>query len=119
METSGFTEQLKQGPMLKAAPPQSITVESFFYISCCRKYIRMTNGLRPLAELCMDGCYADKTDIHFPAFADAAFPRKCGTLISALRPMSPDRPLKASLRREFKQPFRRNRDRQTWNGTER
>ena len=63
--------------------------------------------------------YADKTDIHFPAFADAAFPRKCGTLISALRPMSPDRPLKASLRREFKQPFRRNRDRQTWNGTER
>jgi hypothetical protein len=63
METSGFTEQLKQGPMLKAAPPQSITVESFFYISCCRKYIRMTNGLRPLAELCMDGCFADKPDI--------------------------------------------------------
>ena len=54
-------------------------------------------------------CYADKTDIHFPAFADAAFPRKCGTLIAALRPMSPDRPLKASLRREFKQPFRCSR----------
>ena len=52
---------------------------------------------------------ADKTDIHFPAFADAAFPRKCGTLIAALRPMSPDRPLKASLRREFKQPFRCSR----------
>ena len=46
--------------MLKAAPPQSITIENFFYISCCRKYIRMTNGLRPLAELCMDVCYADK-----------------------------------------------------------
>ena len=23
----------------------------------------MTNGLRPLAELCMDGCYADFADI--------------------------------------------------------
>jgi len=53
-----------QGPMLKAAPPQSITIESFFYISCCRKYIRMTNGLRPLAELCMDVCYADKASIR-------------------------------------------------------
>ena len=52
---------------------------------------------------------ADKTDIHFLAFADAAFPRKCGKLIAALRPMSPDRPLKASLRREFKQPFRCSR----------
>ena len=51
----------------------------------------------------------DKTDIHFLAFADAAFPRKCGKLIAALRPMSPDRPLKASLRREFKQPFRCSR----------
>ena len=52
-----------QGPMLKAAPPQCVTTESFIYISCCRKYIRMTNGLRPLAELCMDGCFADKPDI--------------------------------------------------------
>jgi hypothetical protein len=69
METSGFTEQLKQGPMLKAAPPQSITVESFFYISCCRKYIRMTNGLRPLAELCMDGCFADKGSIPKQIFS--------------------------------------------------
>jgi hypothetical protein len=23
----------------------------------------MTNGLRPLAELCMDGCFADKAAI--------------------------------------------------------
>jgi hypothetical protein len=49
-----------KGPTLTAAPPQSIIIESFFEISCCRKYIRMTNGLRPLAELCMDVCYADK-----------------------------------------------------------
>ena len=48
-----------QGPMLKVAPPQCLIIESFIYISCCRKYIRMTNGLRPLAELCMDVCYAD------------------------------------------------------------
>ena len=45
------------------------------------------------------------TDIHFPAFADAAFTRKCGTLIAALRPLPPDRPLKANLRSEFKQLF--------------
>jgi len=52
-----------QGPMLKVAPPQCLLIESFIYISCCRKYIRMMNGLRPLAELCMDVCYADETDI--------------------------------------------------------
>ena len=50
--------------MLKAAPPQCVTKESFIYISCCRKYIRMTNGLRPLAELCMDGCFADKVAVR-------------------------------------------------------
>jgi hypothetical protein len=49
-----------QGPMLKVAPPQCLIIESFIYISCCRKYIRMMNGLRPLAELCMDVCYADE-----------------------------------------------------------
>ena len=42
----------------------------------------------------------------FEHVADAAFTRKCGTLIAALRPLPPDRPLKASLRREFKQLFR-------------
>ena len=52
-----------QGPLLKVAPPQCLTIESFIYISCCRKYIRMMNGLRPLAELCMDVCYADKAGI--------------------------------------------------------
>ena len=51
-----------QGPMLKVAPPQCLTIESFIYISCCRKYIRMMNGLRPFAELCMDVCYADIAD---------------------------------------------------------
>jgi hypothetical protein len=52
-----------QGPMLKVAPPQCLIIESFIYISCCRKYIRMMNGLRPFAELCMDVCYADKVDL--------------------------------------------------------
>ena len=48
--------------MLKVAPPQCLIIESFIYISCCRKYIRMMNGLRPFAELCMDVCYADEVD---------------------------------------------------------
>ena len=52
------------GPMLKAAPPQCVTKESFIYISSCRKYIRMMNGLRPFAELCMDVCYADRAAIR-------------------------------------------------------
>ncbi len=43
----------------------------------------------------------DTTDIRYPAFADAASPRRCGTLIAALRSMSPYRPLKASLRRKI------------------
>ncbi|EET49280.1 hypothetical protein TR2A62_2798 [Thalassobium sp. R2A62] len=43
----------------------------------------------------------DKTVIRFWHFADAAFPCRCGTLIAALRLMSPDRPLEASLRREI------------------
>jgi hypothetical protein len=25
----------------------------------------MTNGLRPLAELCMDGCFADKAAVPY------------------------------------------------------
>ena len=54
-----------QGPMLKVAPPQCLIIESFIYISCCRKYIRMTNGLRPLAELCTDGCFADKAAVPY------------------------------------------------------
>ena len=51
--------------MLKVAPPQCLIIESFIYISCCRKYIRMMNGLRPLAELCMDGCFADKAAVPY------------------------------------------------------
>ena len=47
--------------MLKVAPPQCLIIESFIYISCCRKYIRMMNGLRPFAELCMDVCYAGQS----------------------------------------------------------
>ena len=53
-----------QGPMLKVAPPQCLIIESFIYISCCRKYIRMMNGLRPFAALCMDVCYADEAVVQ-------------------------------------------------------
>jgi len=45
-----------------------------------------------------DDCNADFPVIHFSGFAGAAFVRRRGTFIAALRPMSPDRPLKASLR---------------------
>ena len=60
-----------QGPMLKAAPPQCVTKESFIYISSCRKYIRMMNGLRPFAELCMDVCYAGQSS-HSRRFSPIA-----------------------------------------------
>ena len=39
--------------------------------------------------------------LPFRVFADAASACRCGTLIAALQPMSPDRSFKTSLRREF------------------
>ena len=53
----------------------------------------MTNGLRPLAELCMDVCYADKTDLRFFTFADAALYRNCGDHFAATPPKSRKRSL--------------------------
>ena len=60
-----------QGPMLKVAPPQCLIIKIFIYISCCRKYIRMMNGLRPFAELCMDVCYAGQSS-HSRRFSPIA-----------------------------------------------
>ena len=75
-----------QGPMLKVAPPQCLIIESFIYISCCRKYIRMMNGLRPFAELCMDGCFADFPDLGFPTFAHTTSPGRYQYLAQAIQP---------------------------------
>ena len=62
-----------QGPMLKALHRFTQLLRVHIYVPGCCKYIRMTNGLQPLVELCMDGCFADKTDLQFSCFADAAF----------------------------------------------
>ena len=48
-----------QGPMLKALRRFTQLLRVHIYIPGCCKYIRMANGLQPLADLCMDGCYAD------------------------------------------------------------
>ena len=79
--------------MLKALHrfPQLLRVH--IYVPGCCKYIRMTNGLQPLAALCMDGRFADKTDLQFSCFADAAFIRARSTKFSATQQFSQDRPL--------------------------
>ena len=51
-----------QGPMLKALRRFTQLLRVHIYVPGCCKYIRMTNGLQPLVELCMDGCFADKAD---------------------------------------------------------
>ena len=45
--------------MLKALRRFTQLLRVHIYVPGCCKYIRMTNGLQPLAELCMDGCFAD------------------------------------------------------------
>ena len=52
-----------QGPMLKALRRFTQLLRVHIYVPGCCKYIRMANGLQPLAELCMDGCCADEVDI--------------------------------------------------------
>ena len=47
-----------QGPMLKALRRFTQLLRVHIYVPGCCKYIRMTNGLQPLVELCMDGCFA-------------------------------------------------------------
>ncbi len=48
-----------QGPMLKALRRFTQLLRVHIYVPGCCKYIRMTNGLQPLAALCMDGRFAD------------------------------------------------------------
>lgn len=50
-----------QGPMLKALRRFTQLLRVHIYVPGCCKYIRMTNGLQPLVELCMDGCFAGQT----------------------------------------------------------
>ena len=45
--------------MLKALRRFTQLLSVHIYVPGCCKYIRMANGLQPLAELCMDGCCAD------------------------------------------------------------
>ena len=53
-----------QGPMLKALRRFTQLLRVHIYVPGCCKYIRMTNGLQPLVELCMDGCFADNAPIE-------------------------------------------------------
>ena len=50
-----------QGPMLKALRRFTQLLRVHIYVPGCCKYIRMTNGLQPLVELCMDGCFAGQS----------------------------------------------------------
>ena len=49
--------------MLKALRRFTQLLRVHIYVPGCCKYIRMTNGLQPLVELCMDGCFADFSDL--------------------------------------------------------
>ena len=42
-----------QGPMLKALRRFTQLLRVHIYVPGCCKYIRMTNGLQPLVELCL------------------------------------------------------------------
>ena len=69
--------------MLKALRRFTQLLRVHIYVPGCCKYIRMTNGLQPLVELCMDGCFADFPVVHFSGFARAAFSRSRGTFVVA------------------------------------
>ena len=49
--------------MLKALRRFTQLLRVHIYVPGCCKYIRMTNGLQPLVELCMDGCCAGQTGL--------------------------------------------------------
>ena len=51
--------------MLKALRRFTQLLRVHIYIPGCCKYIRMANGLQPLADLCMDGRYADQADLAY------------------------------------------------------
>ena len=62
---SGCLGSFMQGPMLKALRRFTQLLRVHIYVPGCCKYIRMANGLQPLAELCLDGCFADQPDFAF------------------------------------------------------
>ena len=50
--------------MLKALHRFTQLLRVHIYVPGCCKYIRITNGLQPLAALCMDGRFADAAAVH-------------------------------------------------------
>ena len=58
--------------MLKALRRFTQLLRVHIYVPGCCKYIRMTNGLQPLVELCMDGCFADKDETALAVLARVA-----------------------------------------------
>ena len=48
--------------------------------------------MQTFAAICSEVCFADKTDIGFPNFADAAFPRMRSAAYFATQRISPERP---------------------------
>jgi hypothetical protein len=60
-----------QGPMLKALRRFTQLLSVHIYVPGCCKYIRMANGLQPLADLCMDGCCAGQSS-HSRRFSPIA-----------------------------------------------
>ena len=74
--------------MLKALRRFTQLLRVHIYVPGCCKYIRMTNGLQPLVELCMDGCYADlfavqleRPNVCLRQFGGKAKGRFCTTTI--------------------------------------
>ncbi len=51
--------------MLKALHRFTQLLRVHIYVPGCCKYIRMTNGLQPLAALCLDGRIADLADLAY------------------------------------------------------
>ena len=49
--------------MLKALHRFTQLLRVHIYVPGCCKYIRMTNGLQPLAALCMDGRFAGQSGL--------------------------------------------------------
>ena len=60
-----------QGPMLIALRRFTQLLRVHIYVPGCCKYIRMANGLQPLADLCMDGCCAGQSS-HSRRFSPIA-----------------------------------------------
>ena len=71
--------------MLKALRRFTQLLRVHIYVPGCCKYIRMTNGLQQLVELCMDGCFADISAV------DRVLSNGCcarSATVTSFRPMS-------------------------------